>query len=354
MKPEQEYIYLMNSIKRSIPMLLLVVFGFKCGTDFKKSSVRVDRKINGISVAAGPQLFDSTDVQQWKKINSTWVCFMPYGFIDEATGNVYFNQKNQWKGETKEGICHSIAFAKKHKLNIFIKPQLWSGHGAYTGNIAFEENSEQWQNFKTEYTKFIELYIKIADSLECNLFSIGTELNKLVTGHPEFWNNMIDKFSKYPIALTYAENWDVYENVPFWSKLNFIGVNAYFPVSKEKKCSAETLKKNWNEIIGALETTSSNNNKPILFTEFGYRSIDYCGKEPWNYTKDHTINYENQRICIESLFNNCWDKSWFAGGFLWKEYGHKHPAEMNGSGDFTVFGKAAEKTIAEHYQKTVK
>ena len=341
----------MNLIKQIIPFFLLIVFGFKCSTEVKKSPVIVEQKINGISIAAGPQLFDSTDVQQWKKINSNWVCFMPFGFIDESTGHIFFDQKNQWKGETKEGICHSIAFAKKHSLHIFIKPQLWSGHGSYTGNIAFDETSEQWQNFKTEYKKFVGLYIKIADSLKCNLFSIGTELNSLVTGHPDYWNNLIDEFSTYSIPLTYAENWDSYDKVPFWSKLNFIGVNAYFPVSNEKKCSPSTLKKNWNEIIGKLETTSSINNKPILFTEFGYRSIDYCGKEPWDFSKEQKINYENQRLCIESLFSNCWDKSWFAGGFLWKEYGHQHPSEMDGSSDFTVFGKAAEKTIAEHYLK---
>lgn len=32
----------------------------------------------------------------------------------------------------------------------------------------------------------------------------------------------------------------------------------------------------------SLKTLSKNHDKPIIFIEFGYRSIDFSGRQPWH------------------------------------------------------------------------
>lgn len=330
--------------------LLVICTAFKCVQKIS-STVEFPQKINGLSIASGPQYFDSLDVVQWKNSSADWICFMPFAFVNTESGKLVFDHTQQWQGETYEGIKRAIVLAKASKLNVFIKPQLWFGYDKYTGDIDFSEGSSQWINFKQDYAKFIKRFHSLADSLECNLFSIGTELNLLIKHHEGYWENLISELKSTHVKLTYAENWDVFENCTLWEKLDFVGVNAYFPVSKEKNCSLNELHASWSSILLSLEKVSAQSGKPILFTEYGYRSIDYCGKEPWNYSKEFTSNEQNQFNCLSALFDNCWNKAWFAGGFLWKEYGHHHPEETPYSTDFTVYQKKSFQLLKSIYQK---
>ena len=33
--------------------------------------------------------------------------------------------------------------------------------------------------------------------------------------------------------LTYAENWDQYHKIPFWGKLDYVGIDVYFSLNQE-------------------------------------------------------------------------------------------------------------------------
>lgn len=64
--------------------------------------------------------------------------------------------------------------------------------------------------------------------------------------------------------------------------------------------------------------------KPIVFTEFGYRSSKDAGIRPWEWeprggTIDSTlISASTQARCYEALFKTFWDEDWILGTFLWK------------------------------------
>jgi hypothetical protein len=48
--------------------------------------------------------------------------------------------------------------------------------------------------------------------------------------------------------LTYAANWDKYDQVSFWDELDFIEIQAYFPLTAQTSPTAEEIKKGWNRI----------------------------------------------------------------------------------------------------------
>jgi len=97
---------------------------------------------------------------------------------------------------------------------------------------------------------------------------------------------------------------------------------------------------------------SDKHNKPILFTEFGYRSVDYTGKEPWKSDRNMTsVNLEAQTNATKALFKEFWKEDWFAGGFIWKWH-HNH-SKVGGENNhrFTPQNKPVEDVIKDTYLK---
>jgi hypothetical protein len=151
--------------------------------------------------------------------------------------------------------------------------------------------------------------------------------------------------------VTYASNWDNYHKVKFWKALDYIGIDAYFPLSTKARPSLDELKKAWEPVEAKLEELSSTNNKPILFTEYGYKSIEYTNAGFWKYKEDTVkTSPQNQDVAYKAFFETVWQKDWMAGGFLWKW--HLYSDDQIGREEnrrYTPQGKRSEKTISKWY-----
>jgi len=85
--------------------------------------------------------------------------------------------------------------------------------------------------------------------------------------------------------------------------LDYIGIDAYFPVSSSKTPNIEDCKQGWKLHKEVIKDISINHSKPILFTEFGYRSVDYTGKEPWKSDRSMTqVNLKAQTNATQASF----------------------------------------------------
>ncbi len=86
----------------------------------------------------------------------------------------------------------------------------------------------------------------------------------------------------------------------------------------------------------------------ILFTEYGYRNVDYNTAEPWKENEGEQ-NDEAQVNAYEAFYQSFAGKKWFAGGYVWKWYvddGHHRKREV----DFTPQDTPAEKVIENWYR----
>ncbi len=316
-------------------------------------SVSREDKMNGISLAASPRVIDDSTVQSIRDMHANWVCLMPFAFVENIHDvNIHYNSERQWHGETIEGIKETMDAFKKKGVHVMLKPQLWVGWGSFTGDIEMQTEAN-WDSLEQDYSHYILDFAKVAESENCDMLCIGTELNKFVVARPAYWNNLIDSIRKiYKGKLTYAENWDAYSKVPFWKKLDFIGINAYFPLSDEKNVSLKPLENSWEKYIKKLSDFSSSQERKILFTEYGYRSSDYTARAPWD-EKEEPVNFSNQAIALQALYNSCWDQPWFAGGFLWKWYDGIRNVFKNDNTDFTPQNKPAENVVKKMYEKQI-
>ncbi|MFB6307423.1 MAG: glycoside hydrolase, partial [Flavobacteriales bacterium] len=153
----------------------------------------------------------------------------------------------------------------------------------------------------------------------------------------------------YSGELTYAGNWDSYKDAPFWDQLDYIGIDAYFPLSDSKTPTVKELKKGWKKHRNAIFEFSKQKGLPVIFTEFGYRSKDYNTKKPWKSSNDGTSNMQAQVNAYKAVFDVFWDKKWFAGGFLWKWYDFHDRAGGKNNTKFTPQNKPVEDLIGKKF-----
>ncbi len=311
------------------------------------------QKINGISLVSPPFKIEEKMLTPLIETNANWIALSPFAFLySEKDAAIKYNSDRQWYGETPKGIRESIQLLKKKKRKIMLKPQIWIIGGLFTGDLCYH-SEEKWRIFEDSYTKYLIEFAKIAAEENVDMLCIGTELNGLVQSKPDFWTSLIKKVRNiYTGPITYAENWDKIHKVPFWSHLDYIGVDAYFPLSVSKTPSEKELIKKWLTIQQELKKLSTNTDKEILFTEFGYRSIDYTAKAPWDSSqKNKKYNTKGQSNAIRAIYNVFWKEDWFAGGFLWKWFPKHEKAGGINDTSFTIQNKPSQEILKELYQK---
>lgn len=310
-----------------------------------------EKKINGVSFVASREEVAQEHVQEVVNLNANHAAVMPFGFIrDLNSPELIFNTDRQWFGERKQGAKQYIQLLHQNGIGVMLKPQIWIWKGEFTGNLTMK-TEEEWKILETSYKNFIITYAELAEETKVELFCIGTELAQFVQNRPEFWFKLIKEIRViYKGKLTYAANWDEYTKTPFWEQLDYIGVDAYFPLSEEQSPSLENLKMGWQKWKTEMYKISEAHKKPILFTEYGYRSMDFTAKKPWLVDRnDENVNLEAQVIATKAIIEEFWSQDWFAGGYVWKWFiDHKQSGGINDN-RFTPQNKPAEKIIKQYY-----
>jgi homoserine trans-succinylase len=64
--------------------------------------------------------------------------------------------------------------------------------------------------------------------------------------------------------LTYAANWDDFDKVPFWNELDYIGIDAYFPLSDATTHRCWNLDA-WQQHIKKIEKLQAKTKKNTLY-----------------------------------------------------------------------------------------
>ncbi|WP_299110818.1 glycoside hydrolase [uncultured Winogradskyella sp.] len=309
-------------------------------------------KINGVSFVAAPDKVNQSHIEPVVKVNANYAAVMPFGFVKNLEHpDIIHNTERQWFGETRAGAKQYIEELRKKSIKIMIKPQIWVWRGEFTGLIKMK-TEEDWKTLEDSYTRFIIEYTELAEEVNAEILCIGTELELFVKHRPEYWSGLIKEIKTiYKGKLTYAANWDEFKRTPFWNQLDYIGVDAYFPVSEEQTPTYQKCIEGWKAHKLAIKSLSDKHNKPALFTEYGYRSVDYAGKEPW--VSDHTmtnVNLEAQVNTTKALYETFWKEEWFAGGFIWKWFIKYDEVGGKDNPMFTPQNKPVEEIIRTYYK----
>lgn len=235
-----------------------------------------------------------------------------------------------------------------------LKPQLWIQDGKWVGELDYDTDAE-WEAWEAEYRAYLAIMTQIAEAEGVELLCIGTELKRHTAQRSAFWHAFIaETRQQYSGQLTYAANWDNYSNISFWEALDYVGVNAYFPLIKEATPSVSHLQKAWKPTMRQLRRFHCRVKRPILFTEWGYLSVDGTAYNTWELEaqlEGLSANADAQAHAVEALLSTFWGEPWWAGGFYWKWYPNGQYDSHYHRKDYSLQDKAAAEVMTRWYAR---
>ena len=260
-----------------------------------------------------------------------------------------------WRSPHTENDQSMIFLAHKSKelgLTMIMKPHiyLWK---SWPGGI--EMNSEEeWEKFYEDYYRWIRHYAILSEMYEIPVLCFGNELAKATLHNQDRWREIIQKLRMiYSGKLVYGANWgEEFENISFWDELDYIGISNYYPLSKIADPDDNDLYNGAVDVMNGIESVQKKFNKPVLFTEAGFRSSMF----PWQSTFEDNkhkrdTNYSSQVRSYEAFYKAAFQRDWLSGIFWWK-----WPSYLDDGGDphsdlYTPNFKPTEQVVKKWYGK---
>jgi hypothetical protein len=292
--------------------------------------------------------------------NVEWVAVVPFTYQENETTKEMTMPRNFGQWSRRDSVfIKSINDIHDKNMHVMLKPHLWMSDG-WRSNITLNSDAE-WETWFASYRANMLHYAKMAKDFNVELLCIGTELKTSLKKQPKQWITLVKEIKEiYSGKLTYAANWDgEYDNIDFWNQLDYIGIQAYFPLTKIKNPDLEAIKNGWDRHITMLESLSEKHNKPILFTEIGYRSDASSTIKPWEWSEYTGVltkkkSNETQLLAYEAMFSKLWSKDWFMGTYIWEWDTRTKPNSKSTDLNFSPRFKPAQNNIAKWYGKTDK
>lgn len=271
-------------------------------------------------------------------------------------------------------LKHAIQTIHGLGMKVMIKPHI-NPLTYYTGGSG--KTSLQPTNVTAwfqSYRTFILRYAELAQSEHVEQLAVGVELVTM-SQYTQQWYGIIDAVRRsYNGTLTYAslatttnDKWSEWKLVQFWDKLDYVGMDVYFPLTTKPDPTRAELINGWSQYVTEIETFQRSVKKPIVFTEIGWVSVAGANTGTWKW--DHTCNPsdsqydkskckpypQEQANLYEVALQVFWNKPWLQGIFwwIWYPYGTKVGWGEGGLNDpyYSPHNKPAEQVLRSWYAK---
>lgn len=256
--------------------------------------------------------------------------------------------------ETDEAVRETIRDAHVLGYRVMLKPHIMLDRiteAEWRGAIAFDSPDEhaRWWN---DYRAFILHYAELAAAESVEIYCVGVELRAMASSSTDEWRRLIaDVREVYSGRTTYAANWyhEVGE-VGFWADLDLIGVQFFFPLSDEKDPDFDALRQGVLATREGLAELAVWMERPVIFTEVGYKSTPGAAAEPWQWPSEGSVpDLELQRDAYRAILETFDDQPWFGGLFWWNWLSTPTPGKKFRH-DFTPQGKPAAELLRERWK----
>ncbi len=306
------------------------------------------------------------------RIGANWVSLTPFGRIWSVESTSIDPVFEAPYTENVQGIIKTVEMAHARGMRVLLIPHLWVETGGWRG--AIDPGSEAaWDDYVGNYTAFVEGWAKVAERAHADAFSIGVECNSWSGRRGADWERLIAKVrAGFSGLLTYSANWDEAEHVLFWDQLDFIGINAFYPLAHDNdsdlahyvkstlgldefyplghkgEAPSKTYVRNAALIAKQIESWTSVLDMPVVFAEIGYTTREQAAIEPWRWPDGMVavkVDEAEQVRGLQALFDAFLPHRWFSGFFLWRYYNYLHDVSQEAIWGFSPRGKVAEQTL---------
>jgi hypothetical protein len=283
-------------------------------------------------------------------VGARWLGLVVTGYQETITSTVITYALP--RTPTDNDLVHVITQAHGRGMRVMLKPHLDLNNDPmhWRGQIGTEFASEaEWQAWFASYRAFINHYAALAQANGVEQFAVGTELVG-ASGRAADWRRMISETRRiFTGPVTYASNHSGEESsIQWWDAVDYIGVDAYYPLTNKNDPTLAELKAAWITPMLALENLSKQYNRPVIFTEIGYRSVDGANQRPWEWQSGGAMDLQEQADCYRAALETFWGKPWFKGIYWWywsTDPDQGGPEDM----DYTPHNKPAEMILRSYY-----
>ena len=258
----------------------------------------------------------------------------------------------RFSGESDAGINNTTFQARRLGMKVMLKPQIWLRGGLFPGDVHLQNKRERDLWF-FRYRQWILHNARLAEWNGSDLFCIGNELREMTRYETE-WRDLIATVRRiYHGPITYGAHWEnEFEKLPFWDAVDYIGLNNYFPLTRNGDASATALQKGADDVLRRVERLQRRWGRPVLLTEVGFPSKRGGVTEPWNERVSSIVDVEEQARAYEAIFRSFYDKPWFYGMYWWKWYSTGSGGGPE-DGRFIPRNKPAGAVMSRWYRKPV-
>lgn len=249
---------------------------------------------------------------------------------------------------TPEKLMELIKYAKDKKLRVILMPIVLLDlpiNNDWRGTI----KPLDWEEWFNSYRDMMTQFAYCAEETHVDVLVVGSELVSTQDKIHQ-WTQTINTVRKiYKGQLTYSSNWDNYMQVPFWNQLDLISMNSYWKLGNGKNATVAEIMRNWKDIQRDVLAFTQKQNKPLMFTEAGWCSLENAASDPWDYTKDDLpVDLDLQKRLYEGFFQSWYGNPGLGGFMIW----NWEPGD-GGQNDkrYTPENKPAEKVLREWLAK---
>lgn len=254
-------------------------------------------------------------LDELKSLGVNSIAIHPYAQIRED-GHVAVGRRSS---VSTAHITKPLRWAHERGMSAMLIPHIayWGTKFSWRGEINFA-TPEEWNIFFIEYEAWIVQMATLAEAEHAEVFCVGLEFS-FAQRYDVRWRRVIAAVREvYHGKVTYGANWNDYAEVKFWDALDYIGVLAYFPLTKTPDPSASELAAAWEKRCTELARYSREQGKQILFTEIGYNESARTAAEPWAFKTGGDHAAEIQARCIETALRLPAKHPFIAGMYWWK------------------------------------
>ncbi len=279
-----------------------------------------------------------------------WVAINVFEFQDALASTAIGPRLDLW---STPAASVDLAVQEFHNrgMQVLLKPNVDVADGSWRGDIT---GSDAWFNDPNGYKAFVGRWATWAETRGVEGLAIGCEFTATQAETARWRETTALARTSFSGWLTYAANWDAYQAVPWWDDLDYIGIDAYFPLTADADPTLAQLTAAWaghaNAIEAWLLSLPPEAPDDVLFTEIGYRSIDGANIEPWAWSPygPNGLDLQEQADCYAAAFGATVDRAWLDGYYWWNWETFPQPGSDLWN-DFTPQNKPAEFVLRAFY-----
>ena len=279
-----------------------------------------------------------------------WVALVPIWYQDTKTSTDIAPDPKATP--TDESVRRAIQYFHHYGVHVMLKPYVDSRDGTWRA----EFEPDDWDAWFESYRAFIWHYAEMAEEENVELFCVGCEYKSSdsdAARHEDWAETIAGVRERYDGELTYAADWSNYWTVTFWRSVNYVGIDAYFPLYEGDDAGVGDLVGGWEKELDRIDDwllESGLVGKMVIFTEVGYRSVPECWRRPAD-SSGGAVDLEAQKMCYAALFATAPARPWFQGIFIWW-WDNPSTEDWGGGADdsgYTPNGKPAGELLKRYY-----